>query len=752
MAPFKVVIVGGSVSGLALANMLEQCDIDYVLLEKYEAIAPDLGACLGLQPNGLRIMDQLGCYQELLKISWPTNYYDVYDGTSQDLNRFINWPLGSWQTPLLGYKLQIQDRKQVISVLHDNLRDKSKVHTSQGVVKIHPLEDGVKVETIDGSMFEGDIVVGADGIHSHVLDEMQRLAEIDMPGSKLFTRDEFECTYRCIFSIGYTPESLRDDQAIKVSYKGRSYLCLSGQDRKFYFCLFEQIEKTRGSSMPRRYTKEETDALAAKYSDDILVPGVTFGDMYSKKSSAVMLPVQEGLLSKCFYERIVLVGDSFHKSTPLLGQGGNNCLVSAVVLANKLHSITRGDSKPDMTRLRQVFHEYQESRKPENSMIISLGREAQQMDAQESQILKFIYTKIVPRLPLVNLLDSIVQPHTAISLLDYLPPPPSSGDIILSHREVQIKPGIRSSTSNAVWAVLLLLPMLIYNGSIWYGNGQILPTSGNTLPFQLSSETAEQLYFHIAVTGILSIMMVESYRGTYTLKLLSSATIFTLASFQFGWLIGATLYFLSFLLETGRRTFYYPSVRLIDPRVLILLGPVYVMTYTPALYCTLTSASFPSKMWDLSHIAFPIVIYMLRLLTGESIAAKPTVEMVAKNSHIKYLSLASYLLLIPQLFSVRLMNGFSQRLISFFEFNQATSVSTISMKSTCLEVIILVFLVFALLDLHRVHASSRPILVDILLGIPLILFAGPVAALVLFWGIREVEWNKACQKKSVGTS
>ncbi|KAJ5720687.1 FAD/NAD(P)-binding domain-containing protein [Penicillium malachiteum] len=519
MAPFKVVIVGGSVAGLALANMLERCDIDYVLLEKYKVIGPDLGACLGLQPNGLRIMDQLGCYQELLKVSSRLNYFDIYDGSGQVINRIVHWP-PRFMDAELGYTLQSQDRKQVISVLLDNLRDKSKVHTSQGVVKIHSSEDGVKVETVDGSMFEGDIVVGADGIHSRVLDEMQRLAEIGIPGSKLFTRDEFECTYRCIFCIGPTPEGVRDDQAFRTCYKGRSYLCLGGKNRKFYFCLFEKVEKTRGSSIPR-YTREECDALAAKYSNDILIPGLTFGDLYKKKASQTLLPVQEGLLQKCFYERIVLVGDSFHKSNPLLGQGGNNCLVSAATLANKLQSITRGDFKPDMTRIEQVFQQYQETRKPETSMIVSMGHTMQQMDAQENQILKFISTKIVPRLPITNLMNGIVQPHVSTRILDYLPPPSSSGSMILSQEEIQIKPGTRSNISNAVWSMLFIFPMLIFNGGFRYGDGQTFPTSGSKLPFQLNSEAAEQLYFHVAVTGILSIMVVESYRGTYTMKLLN---------------------------------------------------------------------------------------------------------------------------------------------------------------------------------------------------------------------------------------
>lgn len=52
-------------SGLSLANMLERFDIDFLILEAYPSIAPQLGASIGLLPGGLRILDQLGCYEPI---------------------------------------------------------------------------------------------------------------------------------------------------------------------------------------------------------------------------------------------------------------------------------------------------------------------------------------------------------------------------------------------------------------------------------------------------------------------------------------------------------------------------------------------------------------------------------------------------------------------------------------------------------------------------------------------------------------
>jgi 2-polyprenyl-6-methoxyphenol hydroxylase-like FAD-dependent oxidoreductase len=72
-APFKVLIAGGSVAGLSLANMLERYGIDFEVFEKHAIIAPQLGASIGIFPNGFRILDQLGCLDAVDTISTPIN-------------------------------------------------------------------------------------------------------------------------------------------------------------------------------------------------------------------------------------------------------------------------------------------------------------------------------------------------------------------------------------------------------------------------------------------------------------------------------------------------------------------------------------------------------------------------------------------------------------------------------------------------------------------------------------------------------
>lgn len=68
---FRVVIVGGGIAGLTLANTLQNAGIDFVLLESRSVIDPQVGASIGMLPNGSRILDQVGCYDDLLALVDP---------------------------------------------------------------------------------------------------------------------------------------------------------------------------------------------------------------------------------------------------------------------------------------------------------------------------------------------------------------------------------------------------------------------------------------------------------------------------------------------------------------------------------------------------------------------------------------------------------------------------------------------------------------------------------------------------------
>lgn len=78
MGSFKVIIAGGSLVGLTLALVLERARIDYELFEKGE-IAPQLGASIGLHPQTLRLLEQLGVSEDLERLTVPLRHRLHFD-------------------------------------------------------------------------------------------------------------------------------------------------------------------------------------------------------------------------------------------------------------------------------------------------------------------------------------------------------------------------------------------------------------------------------------------------------------------------------------------------------------------------------------------------------------------------------------------------------------------------------------------------------------------------------------------------
>ena len=76
---FKVLIAGGSLVGLGLALVFERVGIDYELFEKGD-FAPQLGASIGLHPHSIRILEQLGVWEDIEKQVVPLLNRNHYDG------------------------------------------------------------------------------------------------------------------------------------------------------------------------------------------------------------------------------------------------------------------------------------------------------------------------------------------------------------------------------------------------------------------------------------------------------------------------------------------------------------------------------------------------------------------------------------------------------------------------------------------------------------------------------------------------
>ncbi|KAF5653265.1 zeaxanthin chloroplastic [Fusarium sp. NRRL 25303] len=364
--------------------MLEKAGIRYILLESHDEIAPQVGASIGLQSSGLRILDQLGCADDLMSlVDIPLN------------NTYIRYPDGSVirhhsnvQDHLIerhGYPTIFIDRQMLMQVLYDKLESKASVHAGQKVVSVLELDNGVQVTTDKGKVFQGDILVGADGIYSTVRKEMWRIAS---PG--YFPADEWSrvpCYYKCIFGISRPIEELT--QGSHYIYNDKfSYLVLVGPGGKFYWFLFVKLPVTiYGHDIPR-YTKDEEEELALQHASDHITPEVTFGQLYGARTSSTLTPLHEYVFEKWHYNRTITIGDAAHKFEPLTGQGGNCAIETAASLVNHLTS----DEGTDWSnaQIEAAFSAVQDERFQRVRWLVDDAHKIQQMQAMATPFLATI--------------------------------------------------------------------------------------------------------------------------------------------------------------------------------------------------------------------------------------------------------------------------------------------------------------------------------------------------------------------------
>lgn len=360
---FMVIIAGASIAGLTLANLLQKIGIDFVVLESYGTVAPQLGASIGLHPSGLRILDQLGCYEDILKFAaWAdrTTIRDergsvLYSHRTGQLVKercvlrgrlvipgFLSFVLDARDSSTIdrhGYPTIFLERRTVVQVLYDHLRDKSKIHVNQRVSHVEILADGVRVNTVAGGSFYGSILIGADGIHSATRGEMWRLADELEPGYippevkdgdfqqlSHFTacsQVDFDTVappteWGCIFGISRPTGDIRASD-INITHKTRRTLAsMCGQgDRPFWFYFFKLDKPHHGFPVPR-FTKEDEQKIVDNEGDLPVTEHVRFKDLYANVEFSTTTALPHYVFPRFFFDRIMLIGDSVHKVDALL--------------------------------------------------------------------------------------------------------------------------------------------------------------------------------------------------------------------------------------------------------------------------------------------------------------------------------------------------------------------------------------------------------------------------------------------------
>jgi salicylate hydroxylase len=160
----KVLIAGGGIGGITAALTLRRHGIDAALFEQAEAFR-QVGAGIQISSNAVRVLRGLDLSEALARVAV---YPEARDYRAWDTGERLFWtPLGARAEAHFGAPYYHVHRADLLDVLLGGLGD-ADFHLNARVESFDQDASGVAVTLADGRSFAGDVLIGADGIHSLV--------------------------------------------------------------------------------------------------------------------------------------------------------------------------------------------------------------------------------------------------------------------------------------------------------------------------------------------------------------------------------------------------------------------------------------------------------------------------------------------------------------------------------------------------------------------------------------------------------
>jgi salicylate hydroxylase len=163
--PFLV--VGGGIGGLATALALSRKGYPVHLIEKAHEFS-EIGAGIQIAPNGSRMLYELGILTELSTYAVYPQRMILVDALSDELLTTLDF--GKPFQRAYTYPYFVMHRNDLLVTLLNACRESASVtlETNREVTAVEDLSDGARVTCADGSTYECNALIGADGLKSVV--------------------------------------------------------------------------------------------------------------------------------------------------------------------------------------------------------------------------------------------------------------------------------------------------------------------------------------------------------------------------------------------------------------------------------------------------------------------------------------------------------------------------------------------------------------------------------------------------------
>ncbi|AXI78492.1 3-hydroxybenzoate 6-monooxygenase [Peterkaempfera bronchialis] len=317
----KAVIVGGGIGGLAAALALSRQGHRAVVLERAPEFA-EIGAGIQIAPNGIHALDRLGLGRAVRASAVHMAELRFMDGVTGD--HVVSLPLTEEYQRRFGNPYVVVHRAELHTLLLEACLASDAVELRGSSAVVGYEQDGRTATVLleSGERITGDGVIGADGIHSAI---RQQLVGDGPPRISGIT------VYRAVIPMEQVPEELRWSTSVTwwagphchfVHYPiaGGKYLNLAASSDN------GATEATAGVPVSEEFVRREFGALGP--------------------SAHRLLELGEGWKSWVLVDRdpvddwtdgrVTLLGDAAHPMLHYAAQGACQALEDAVLLGELL--------------------------------------------------------------------------------------------------------------------------------------------------------------------------------------------------------------------------------------------------------------------------------------------------------------------------------------------------------------------------------------------------------------------------------
>ncbi len=320
----RVLIAGGGIGGLAAALALLKMGCD---VEVYEQAAElkEVGAGLQLSPNGTRVLYLLGVGEDLSALSCEAEGKEIRIWNTGETWKLFD--LGQVAVERYGYPYFTVYRPDVLSVLENAVRRArpDAIRLNSKAVGFDQDDRGVTLKLDHAKTARGDVLVGADGVHSRI---RQGLFGPDRPQ---FTGI---IAWRGVVPMQKLPKHMvRNVGTNWVGPGGHvvHYPLRAGSVMNFVYAL--ERSDWQVESWSARGTNEELSKDVRGWHEDVQV--LVRNIPVPFKWALMVRPPMERWSSG----RVTLLGDACHSMLPFLGQGANSAIEDGYILARALSEL-----------------------------------------------------------------------------------------------------------------------------------------------------------------------------------------------------------------------------------------------------------------------------------------------------------------------------------------------------------------------------------------------------------------------------